>query len=130
MSQENVEIARAIYEDWLRGDLALDRFDPEMSMVESQTLPGAAAAHGIDEVRRYMESFARYWDEIRFDPTEYLEVGDQVVVVARLVGRGKASGVAVERNWAYVWSFRGGKALSMTGYATREEALEAAGISE
>jgi ketosteroid isomerase-like protein len=130
LSRENVEIVRAIYEDWLLGEPALDRFDPEMSMVESKTLPGAAAAHGIDEVRRYLESFARYWDEIRFDPTEYLEVGHQVVVVARLVGQGKASGVAVERTWAYVWAFRGGKALSMTGYATREEALEAARLSE
>jgi ketosteroid isomerase-like protein len=52
------------------------------------------------------------------------------VVVADLVGRGKASGVAVERTWAYVWTIRAGKALRMDGYTDRAEALEAAGLTE
>ena len=34
-------------------------------MVESKTLPGAVEAYGIDEVRRYIDSFAKYWEEIR-----------------------------------------------------------------
>jgi ketosteroid isomerase-like protein len=51
------------------------------------------------------------------------------VVVARLVGRGKKSGVEVTREWAYVWTLRHGRALRMEGYGTRAEALEAAGRS-
>src|SRR5947209_18091787 len=111
MSQENVEIVRAIYGAWQRGDMGLDKFDPEMAMFESKTLPGAASAVGIDAVRRYLESFGKYWDAIKFEPSEYIDAGDQVVVVARLVGRGKSSGVAVERTWAYVWTVRASKAL-------------------
>ena len=129
MSQENVEIVRAIHDEWLRGGLALDMFDPEMSMLESKTLPGAASAYGIEAVSRYMESFTRYWDEIRFEPQEFIEAGEQVVVVARLVGRGKASGVDVTRTWAYVWTLRGEKALCMQGYADRDEALKAVGLA-
>src|SRR4051812_7957091 len=109
MSQENVEIVRSIYEGWLRGDMRLDKLDPEMAMFESTTLPGAASAVGIDAARRYLESFTKYWAEIRFEPEEYIDAGDHVVVVARLVGRGKSSGVAVERAWAYVWTVRGSK---------------------
>jgi uncharacterized protein len=130
MSQENVEVVRAIHEEWLRGGLALDMFDPEVSMLESKALPGAASAYGIDAVRNYMESFANYWDEIRFEPQEYIEAGDQVVVIARLVGRGKSSGVDVTRTWAYVWTLRGRKALRMEGYADRSEALKAVGLEE
>lgn len=130
MSDANVDVIRSIYDDWLRGEIAADRFDPEMAMVESRTLPGAHSAHGIDAVRRYMESFARYWDEIRFEPQEYIEAGDQVIVVARLVGRGKSSGIEVERTWAYVWTLRAGKALRMEGYADRAEALKAVGLPE
>ncbi|MCW3032805.1 MAG: uncharacterized protein QOK19_2133 [Solirubrobacteraceae bacterium] len=130
MSQENVEIIRALYEDWLRGDIGIDKLDPEIAMFESTTLPGAVSAVGIEAVRRYMESFAKYWEEIRFEPQEYIEAGEQVLVVARLVGRGKASGVAVERIWAYVWTLRSGRVLRMDGYASRDEALQAAGLAK
>lgn len=128
MSQENVETIRELYHDWLRGDMALDRMHPEISMFEADTIPGAASAVGIDAVRRYMESFARYWEQIRFEPTEFVDAGDQVVVVARLVGRGKGSGVAVEREWAYVWTMSAGKVRRMDGYPSRADALRAVGL--
>ena len=130
MSRENVATIRALYGDWLRGDMALDRMDPEISMFEADTIPGAASAVGIDAVRRYMESFARYWEEIRFEPTEFVDAGDQVVVVARLMGRGKGSGVDVEREWAYVWTVSAGKVVRMDGYASRAEALKAVGLEK
>jgi hypothetical protein len=38
MSQQNVEIVLAIY--WLRGGMALDRFDPNIAIIESKTIPG------------------------------------------------------------------------------------------
>jgi ketosteroid isomerase-like protein len=111
--------------------MALDMFDPEMAMLESKILPGAASAYGIDAVQKYMESFANYWDEIRFEAQEYIDAGEQVVVVARLVGRGKSSGVDVTRTWAYVWTLRGQKALRMQGcYADHAEALRALGPEE
>ena len=130
MSQENVEIIRSIYDDWLRGGWATDKFDPEIAMVESATIPGATSAHGIDAVRRYMRSFPKYWEQIRFEPQEYIDAGDQVIVVARLVGRGKSSGVDVEREWSYVWTLRGGRARRMEAYADRAEALKAVGLEE
>ena len=130
MSQENVEVIRSLYEDWLRGDMGFDRLDPEISMVESAVLPGAVSARGIDAVKRYIESFAKYWEEVRFEPEEFIDAGDSVVVVARLVGRGKRSGIEVTHRWAYVWTVRGDKALSMVGYADRAEALKAVGLEE
>lgn len=127
---ENLEIVRSIYDGWLRGDPCIDRFDEEMVMLESSSLPGAASAHGIEAVRRYLESFARHWDEIRFEPSEYIAAGDQVVVVADLIGRGKSSGVPVKRTWAYVWTVQAGKPVRMEGFADRAAALEALGPSE
>ena len=130
MSAENVEVVRSLYEDWLRGDMGFDRLDPEISMVESDALPGAVSARGIDAVKRYIESFAKYWEEVRFEPEEFIDAGDSVVVVARLVGRGKRSGIEVTHRWAYVWTVRGDKALSMVGYADRAEALKVVGLEE
>jgi ketosteroid isomerase-like protein len=130
MSQENVEIVRELYEGWQRGETGLDKLDPEISMVESATLPGAASAYGVEAVERYMRSFAKHWEQISFEPQEYIDAGERVVVVARLVGRGKKSGVEVTRTWAYVWTLRSRKALSMVGYADRAEALKAVGLAE
>jgi ketosteroid isomerase-like protein len=130
MSQENVEVVRSLYAGWLRGEIGIDKLDPEISMVESETLPGAASAYGIEAVERYMRSFANYWEQIRFEPQEYIDAGNQVVVVARLIGKGKKSGVEVTRTWAYVWTVRERKALRMVGYADRAEALKAVGLDE
>ena len=77
-----------------------------------------------------MESMTRYWDEIRFEPLEYIDAGESVVVDARLVGQGKKSGVAVERTWSYVWTLRSGRVIRMEGYADRAEALKAAGLAD
>jgi ketosteroid isomerase-like protein len=99
-------------------------------MVESGTVPGAAAAYGIDAVERYMRSFAKHWEQIRFEPQEYIDAGSHVVVVARLIGEGKKSRVEVTRTWAYVWTVKADKAVSMVGYADRAEALKAVGLEE
>jgi ketosteroid isomerase-like protein len=130
MSQENVQIVQSLYEGWLQGDLGLDKLDPDISIVESAVVPGAASANGIAAVERYIASFAKYWDEIRVEPEEYIDAGDLVIVVARLIGRGKSSGVAVDRLWTYVWTLRQGKALRMEAYADRHEALKAVGLEE
>jgi len=126
MSLEDVEAVRRLYEAWLRGDMGLELLHPEISMVESATLPGAVSAYGIDAVTRYIESFAKYWEEVRFEPEEFLDAGGgRVLVVARLIGKGKRSGVEVVRTWAYVWTVRDGLVSAMAGYADREEALKA-----
>ena len=130
MSLENVEVVRSLYEGWLCGEIGLDKLDPEISMVESEMLPGAASAYGIEAVERYMRSFAKHWEQIRFEPQEYIDAGEQVVVVARLIGQGKKSGVEVTRTWAYVWTLRERRILRMVGYADREQALEAVGLAE
>jgi ketosteroid isomerase-like protein len=130
VSQENVGVVRSLYAGWLRGEIGIDKLDPEISMVESETLPGAASAYGIEAVERYMRSFVNYWEQIRFEPQEYIDAGNQVVVVASLIGKGKKSGVEVTRTWAYVWTVRERKALRMVGYADRAEALKAVGLEE
>ncbi|HEY2182019.1 MAG TPA: nuclear transport factor 2 family protein [Solirubrobacteraceae bacterium] len=130
MSRENVEIVRSLYDGWLHDDMGLDKLGPEIALEESATLPGAVSAEGIVAVRRYLERFATHWEEIRFEPQEFIDADDQVVVVARLVGRGKRSGVDVTRTWAYVWTLRDGKALRMVGFADRNEALKAVGLEE
>jgi len=69
--------------------------------------------------------------DLRFETVEVIEGrANTVVVVARLAGRGRASGVDVVALGASVWTLREGMVTSLTLYQTREEALEAVGLSK
>jgi ketosteroid isomerase-like protein len=70
------------------------------------------------------------WSEWQFEPERFLDAGDQVVVFARIVGRGKASGASVELETTHVWTIRAGRAMSVHAYRDRSQALEAAGLRE
>jgi ketosteroid isomerase-like protein len=61
---------------------------------------------------------------------EFVDLGDQLVVVVAMSGRGRGSGAAVEMTFTQLWTVREGKAASLHDYATKAEALEAAGLSE
>ena len=56
--------------------------------------------------------------------------GDEVMVVFRFTARGRESGIPVEVLSAQVWTFREGKVWRNVVFASRDEALEAAGLSE
>ena len=52
------------------------------------------------------------------------------MVVARLSGSGKKSGVEVIREWAKVWTLRGGTNTRMDMCSNVGDALTAAGLRE
>jgi ketosteroid isomerase-like protein len=65
------------------------------------------------------------------EQNEFIDAGDRVVVIGRLVGKGKGSGVEVGQPNATVLTFRDGLLIrSETGYTDRREALKAAGLSK
>jgi ketosteroid isomerase-like protein len=53
-----------------------------------------------------------------------------VIAVIRQRGKAKRGGPDVEMRFAMVWAFRDGLAVRMEMYASRNEALEAAGLRE
>ena len=132
MSQENVEIARAGYKAFNRGDIdgLLDLCAPDIewrdfAAIDSETVTGKAA------IRAYFETVMEAWEEIRREPQEIIDLGgDRVLVVAHLTGRGKGSGIEVDARGADLLTFGGGRLVCWMAYADRAEALEAVGLSE
>jgi ketosteroid isomerase-like protein len=76
-----------------------------------------------------MAKLEESFEELRIVPIEFVDLGDRLVVVVSIAGRGRAGGVPVETTVAQLWSLRDGKAVSLRDYATKSEALEA-GLSE
>ena len=100
----------------------------EFVLAESDTLPGAVTTSGPEEARRYFAGFQKHWSEANWQPHDMVARGERVWMPARLVLRGRKSGVVVDRVWQYVFTVRDGKLLRQDGYDDEAEARAAAGL--
>ena len=78
-----------------------------------------------------MQDWLDMLDDFRAEPVELIEAGeDKVIAVVRISGRAKLSGVEVDMTYAELSTLRDGKVTRSRQFFTRDEALEAAGLSE
>jgi uncharacterized protein len=133
MSEENVEVVWRSYAAYDSGGLdAVAEFwhpDIEWRAVEGY-LDDVGLIRGPDGLRQYLRQWEETFDAARTEIEELIEAGDQVVAVLRGVGRMKDSDAEIDIRYAAVISIRDGKIAGGREYATREQALEAAGLSD
>jgi ketosteroid isomerase-like protein len=134
MSQENVEVVKLAYEAFVRGGLDgyMAHFTDD---VDYRAVVGAiddiGPIHGKDAVRAWLQDWIDTFDEFWFEAIELIDAGeDTVVVVERYGGRAKLSGVETDQTEAVVLTIRDGKIARGREYPGRQQALEAAGLSE
>ena len=137
MSRENVEIVRKLIEANRSDDLE-SRIEPMLALwdpsCEYTSVTAALDPHtyrGHDGIRRYLSDMADSWAEWRSEVEDVFEVGPHTVVAtirSRLIG--KDSGVPVETRLGVVFVLSQGKILRGQAYPSRQDALEAVGLSE
>ena len=139
MSQENVEIVSRMFESFRptlkTEDLQpfLDEFvDPD---VDWRAVEGAiddvGGMRGAEAVRLYMADWLDPFDDVTFTPDEIIEVDiDRILVCQRLGGVARQSGIETQLSFAVVYTIRDGRLVTVREYATKEEALEAVGLSK
>ena len=132
MSRENVELVRAAYEAWNRGDLdaALRHTHTDIEFVQDSRIPGAVNLVCRSAVRTWLGSFQETWEWFRIGPERIEVVGDRVLVVARISAKGRLSEAEVEQRVGHVLTFHDGQILRWNSYAEVAEALEALGLQE
>ena len=120
-----VELVHGIIEALNGGDLdgMLARMHPDFEWRPLEASPVARVYRGREEVRHYVEDWLATFDGLRLHLEDTTEVADRVVTVVRGHGRGRASGLALDNHFCQVWTVRGGAAVGMAEYATREEGL-------
>ena len=131
MSQENVEIVKAAIdavnrEDW---DAMLKDAAPGFEVDLSRAIGPWRGVFGLDQARRVVGEFRETWESARWEPHEFIEAGDLVVVPLTQHGKGRA-GIEVTARFTLVWTIRNGAIERLTLYQERQEALEAVGLSE
>jgi uncharacterized protein len=135
MSREDVEVVRRIYDAAARRDseAVLERYDPAVEL-DARALglvaPNDGTYRGHKGLRALFGEWHEAWGEIEYSYDELIDAGDQVISVVERHARGRSSGIEVEREFALLWTVRGGKVVRVVWFLSREEALEAAGMGD
>jgi hypothetical protein len=145
MSQENVELAHGMYEDFIAGKSEFDTegmltkiageelYDPEIEWdaSEASATPDIGGVYrGTEAVRQWWREWLAAWEIVQFE-YELVDAGDRVVALIEQRMRGRSTGieVALPRN-AQVLTFRDGLLVHWKLCLSQSEALEAVGLSE
>ena len=126
-----MEIVRAAWdalnrEDW---DALIQAAAPGYELDLSRAVGPQRGVYGVDQVRQFIDEFTDTWESMRLEAHEFIEAGDLVVVPSTLHVKGRG-GIEVASRGAFVWTI-GNKAIERVSlYQSRQDALEAVGLSE
>jgi ketosteroid isomerase-like protein len=128
MSRGNVDRVRRLFDYWEQGEwqASAELFDPGFEAVFSSGAfpdPGTyrGARRTLDAWRAWLEA----WEEFSLELEDAIPVGERVVVLNRLRGRGKASGIAVDAEVGCIFDLDRGRIVRMV-FCDRRQALDAA----
>jgi ketosteroid isomerase-like protein len=132
MSEANVEIVRRIYKLLERDDLdaALGLMDTGIEYVNPDYAVEPGTRYGHDGIRANVENMRAAFEYWRFEPDEFFDAGDRVLVLGTFGARGRDSGVQIERRMSRIWTIRDGKAVRYQWFDNDREAFEVAGIEK
>ena len=132
MSEENVDRLQVAIEAFnQRKGTTFDRLlardaeiVPVRAAVEKTTYRGAGAGS------LYCAAVEETWESLRWEVDEIRGVGELAVAVGHIRGKGRETGATIDTSSGWVAQFRDGLITRFRTYTNREEALEAAGLSE
>lgn len=129
----NVDFLRRGYEALERGDLetfqelARERLGPDF---EFHLVWDGRVLRGFEGTQEWIADTRETWEGYSQKLEEIVELGDDVVVVVSISGRGGESGVPVSQELAVIWTFEGERALRARSFTSRAEAFAALGEPE
>ena len=132
MSQENVELVRKGFEHFVAtGEPAWDTLHEHVEVRDHDIMDGREY-RGHADVRRWLfEDWASAWSDFSTEPEELIDVDDERVIgVSRVKATGRSSGAELDRQDAIVYVVRDGQIVRVDYYNSKQQALEAVGLSE
>ena len=131
---KNLDLVRSIYADWERGDF-LSRADwahPDIEFTVADG-PEPGSWNGLTAMADAFRAFLGAWQNYRYRAEGYRTLdGDRVLVLTRLEGRGKTSGMNIRELQgnlgALLFVFRSGRVKRLVVYWDRDRALAELGL--
>jgi ketosteroid isomerase-like protein len=135
MSEAKVEAAKRATDAFNRRDFLgafaeLGTPDFEWYPAITRALDGGDGYRGREGVEEYATDIRENWEELEALPEEFRDLGDRVLVLGRLKGRGKGSGAPVDTPYTGIFDFRGERIWRYRVYLDSAEGLRAAGLPE
>jgi ketosteroid isomerase-like protein len=125
-----MEIVQRAHDALNRGDAealaALCAPDFRLDMSDRVFNPEVYSGH--DGIRRFVAEVREVWETFTWEPTEMREAGDMVLAIVHSVGRGRGSGLEIDRDSAMVWQIPEETLFALTFYRDLSAARQAAGI--
>jgi len=130
MSSANVDFVRSIYTTWRGGDFSsTDWASPDIAF-EIVGGPDPGSWTGLAGMVRGWRQWLDAWDGYQAEADEFRELdAERVLVLGRMGGRGRASGVSVETEFANVLHLRDDKVTQLRLYSSRERAFTDLGLA-
>ena len=130
MSAENVQLIRKLVQALNDRDLdaLVEHVEPDAELYPLRAQLEGKVYRGLDGVREMLADFDQDWEYVQVDAEEFRDAGDDVVVLGRLQGRGRASGVELDVPMGFVWTLRDGKVVRAKSFSEQADALLAAGL--
>jgi ketosteroid isomerase-like protein len=133
MAQTNVEIVKRAIDAFNQRDIdgLADLMTSDFEFIPALvSVVEGDSYRGREGIERYFAEISDAWEEIRIVAEEMRDFPDCVLVLGRIEGRGRGSGVPVDAPLGFVVDVRGGKMSRTRGYVDQGEALRAAGLPE
>ena len=132
MSQENVDVVRALYEIWEREGFGVVRelMDPGIEYVNPPYAVEPGTRRGHEGFSTAARSINRIYPDRRLLPLKFYDAGDKVAVSVRVIARGAGSNVEVDTERGYTFEVRSGKIVRYAWFNEPGEALKAVGLKE
>ena len=96
-------------------------------------VPACRPADSWEGTHKLFETFAQYfsgWRDYRPEAREFIEAGDDVIVLLHETASIAGSEITVEREIPHVWTFRDGLVVRWRVFEDLEDARRALGLSE
>lgn len=110
----NLDTVKRSYAAFDRGDMdaVLEAMTDDIEWQQAQGLPHGGTYRGVAEVRaNVFDPLDRdWWSSFAAVPTEFLDAGDEVVVLGRYQGVAKGTEKRLDVPFVHVWSLRDGRA--------------------
>jgi ketosteroid isomerase-like protein len=130
MSQENVEIVRAGFEALNAGEPDFSIYHPALIYHPRADEPDPSPHIGREAFERLARGFLESFPSLAFSVEEVIDAGDLVIASTVMHGRGSVSGAEVTDAYVFVYRLRDGLVVEGWEYRTKEEALEAVGLTD
>jgi ketosteroid isomerase-like protein len=131
MPESHVEIVKIGLDAWNRRDIdaVIEILHHDAELIPMRAVFEGTVYHGTGGFRTFLRDMGEEWENFRLEPDEFRELDDaRVLVLGRLQGRGKASGVEFDTPAAWVCELRDGKVAKVQFYAHEDAARDDLGL--